>query len=308
MKNDIYLKVLQLDDNQLVIDYFYNTLLITNRSFDFFTNWKKIKKNFSKYRIELNTLSALINDENFDDTLKTILLDHPKVLPVIPMLLAVRSIKIPIIDNFYSEKIKNYNIDFSIRKLKIEEIDEIVLFFRDTGLKDFFMNLSQKSIPDYYIGVEVGLDTHARKNRSGKVMEKYILNILNEINMKKEGLFRIFTQRKYEFLKKDYSYKINSALIDRKADFILVRNDQKIIAIETNFYSGTGSKPQEIVNSYIQRQDELKKIGVEFIWITDGFGWTKQKNQMNLAFERLNFISNIAFLKMGLLEQIIMSV
>ncbi|MBD3191166.1 MAG: hypothetical protein GF308_11000 [Candidatus Heimdallarchaeota archaeon] len=87
-----------------------------------------------------------------------------------------------------------------------------------------------------------------------------------------------------------------------------VNEKQKVIAIETNFYRGTGSKPQEIVNSYIQRQNELKRCNIDFIWITDGFGWKKQKNQMNFAFERLDYILNISFIKRGLLEDIILSI
>ncbi len=308
MKEKVYFNALNLKEKETVKQLFYDTLLVTNRSFDFFTNWEKIKSNFNKYKIELNILNSLINDNNFDKTLRTILKDYSEVLPTIPLLLALRKIKVQIVDDFFVQDIMNYSFDFSVRKLKEYEIEEFVEFFIKTGLKDFFTNLSQKSIPDYYLGVEVGLDSHARKNRSGKLMEEFIINKINEINKNLNNSFGVITQKKYKFLQDNYGFKITKGLSDRKADFMLIRNDLKIIAIETNFYSETGSKPQEIVNSYIQRQNELKKYDIDFVWITDGFAWRKQKNQMDFAFERLDYISNIAFVKMGLLEQIIMSI
>ena len=310
LKEEIYFEILNLNKQSSVIELFYNSIIYTNQSFNFFTDWKKVKNNFNKYRIELNILNSLINDENFDDSLSLILKEYPKVLPIIPLLVAKRkeNNRLLVIDDFYSKIPKKFNYDFNVRKLKNSEIKDFITFFELTGLKDFFLNLSQKSIPDYFIGVEVGSDSSARANRSGKIMEEFISNLLNEIRLKTKNSFSIIKQKKYKYLKEKYGYKITNALLERQADFFIVRNDRKIITIETNFYSDTGSKPQEIVNSYIQRQNELKKIDVEFIWITDGFGWLKQKNQMNFAFERLDFISNIYFLKMGLLEHIITSV
>jgi len=308
MIDEIFFKYLKKNSFLDVLDMFYNTLLETNRTCNFFVNWNKIENYYIKYKIEFNILNSLIHDKMFDDTLKKILEDYPKVLPIIPLLIAVRETEFPVISNFSAENIENYYYDFKTRKLEQDEIMKIINFFKETGLKNYFVNLSQKSIPDYYLGIEVGLDTHARKNRSGKIMEDFIFEKLNEIKTKSVNSFEIITQKKYNFLKTKFGYNITNALKNRKADFILVKNYNKIIAVETNFYSDTGSKPQEIVNSYIQRQNELKKLGIEFIWVTDGFGWRKQQNQMNFAFERLDYILNIDFIKKGLLEEIIMSI
>ncbi|WP_049774928.1 DpnII family type II restriction endonuclease [Thermoanaerobacterium thermosaccharolyticum] len=92
---------------------------------------------------------------------------------------------------------------------------------------------------------------------------------------------------------------------NRKADFIIIKNGNKVVNIEVNFYSGTGSKPQEIVDSYIERQNELKENGFEFIWITDGIGWKGQKNQLHKGFERVNYLLNLYFVRKGLLEEIL---
>ncbi|HOO13441.1 MAG TPA: DpnII family type II restriction endonuclease, partial [Bacillota bacterium] len=71
----------------------------------------------------------------------------------------------------------------------------------------------------------------------------------------------ILFQKKFHYLEKKFGIKVSAAIRNRKADFILMNTDKgRVVNIEVNFYSGTGSKPQEIVDSYINRQEELKEI------------------------------------------------
>ena len=91
----------------------------------------------------------------------------------------------------------------------------------------------------------------------------------------------------------------------RKADFILIKEPAKVINIEANFYNVTGSKPQEIVDSYINRQEELKRSGFHFIWITDGYAWKKSRNQLTKAFDKIDYLLNTKFVRDGLLIKIL---
>jgi type II restriction enzyme len=59
------------------------------------------------------------------------------------------------------------------------------------------------------------------------------------------------------------------------------------------------------VDSYIERQNELKNNGFEFIWITDGEGWRGQKNQIHKGFEKIDYLLNLHFVRLGLLEGIL---
>jgi type II restriction enzyme len=72
-----------------------------------------------------------------------------------------------------------------------------------------------------------------------------------------------------------------------------------------NFYNVSGSKPQEIIDSYIERQKELKEYGHEFLFITDGPAWKKQKSQLTKAFENMDYVLNAYFVSLGILEEII---
>jgi len=135
-------------------------------------------------------------------------------------------------------------------------------------------------------------------------MELLLKPIIEEI-AKKKGIQTILFQKTFEYLETNYKIKVNSSIRNRKADFILIKNNKKVINIEVNFFSGTGSKPQEIVDSYIERQNELKNNGFEFIWITDGEGWKGQKNQIHKGFEKIDYLLNLYFVRIGLLEEIL---
>lgn len=47
-------------------------------------------------------------------------------------------------------------------------IDEYALFMENTGIFDLLSNHLIANLYDYILGVEVGLDTNTRKNRTGK--------------------------------------------------------------------------------------------------------------------------------------------
>jgi len=302
---ELYFEFLNVENEESVIEKFHDTLVDTNRSYDFFVDWDKVRKHVEEHKIEFNILNSLIGSKQFDNDLRKILLNYPRVLPVIPILLAIRDLNFKVIGNFTDKNLDIMTYDFNTRTLTSEEIDNIIEFFDETGLKKFFLEMGTKSVQDYVIGVEVGMDTHARKNRSGDAMELLLKPIIEDIATKKKGFERVLFQKKFKYLETNYGIEVNTSIKNRKADFILIKDNKKVINIEVNFYSGTGSKPQEIVDSYIERQNELKNNGFEFIWITDGNGWRGQKNQIHKGFEKIDYLLNIYFVRIGLLEEIL---
>lgn len=288
------------------IERFHETVIDTNRSYNFFVNWEKVEQHVDKYKIELSILDSLIGSRNFNKDLENIFKKYPEVLPVIPILIAVRDARLKVIRDFSDADTDIMEYNFTERKLSELEIKVLIEFFEKTGLKNFFENLSTKSIRDYVTGVEVGMDTHARKNRSGDSMELVIKPFIERINLKHDDRYIILFQKNFNYLQKNFGIKVSASIRNRKADFILINADKdRVVNIEVNFYSGTGSKPQEIVDSYINRQEELKENGFEFIWITDGYGWKGQKNQIAKGFRKVNYLLNLHFVRKGLLEDIL---
>ncbi|CAG8696872.1 11547_t:CDS:1, partial [Ambispora gerdemannii] len=60
-------------------------------------------------------------------------------------------------------------------------------------LIDLFTNGQIKDLKDYVLGVEVGLDTHSRKNRGGLLMENGVEKLLidYQVEYKKQVTFAL---------------------------------------------------------------------------------------------------------------------
>ena len=315
MDKKLYKDILGDNNIDYIIKEYFNTLIPTNRSHNFFVDWPKVEKHIQEYKIEFNILNSLIGSEEFDNELKNLLSKYPEIVPTIPILFALsksktkkakrKSGKFQVINDFMDLESDFTEYNFRERELSSEEIEKFVKFFEKTGLKYFFTVLADKSILDYAYGVDVGMDTHARKNRSGKAMELALEPILEEIN--DNNSFQILVQKKFKYLESELNITLSSDfdLRDRKADFIIIKPNGKIINIEVNYFRGSGSKPQEIVDSYINRQGELKEEGFDFIWVSEGHGWETQKNQARKAFDNIDYLMNLNFAKKGLLEEAI---
>ena len=77
---------------------------------------------------------------------------------------------------------------------------------------------------------------------------------------------------------------------EKRFDFVVETAD-KTYLIEVNFYSGGGSKLNEVARSYSDIAPKINAVdGFEFVWITDGIGWNSAKNKLQEAF---NIIPNI---------------
>ncbi|MBP8641319.1 MAG: restriction endonuclease, partial [Oscillospiraceae bacterium] len=165
-----------------VFEYLLSSFKDTIRTYDFFVAWQKVLGNVSQIEVALNILNSLIGKENIADKLKMLIKSYPEVVPVIPLLIAVRGASIKVAD-------LGGDIEYSFAKKQTytaEEIDKIVFFAEKSGLLKILQDKSVKNLVDYAIGVEVGLDTNARKNRSGTAMEN-LIEVYVEAICKKHG-------------------------------------------------------------------------------------------------------------------------
>ena len=157
-------------------------------------------------------------------------------------------------------------------------------FFNETGLADFFKNKDVHDLVDYVFGIETGLDSNARKNRSGHVMEGMVANILD-----KNGI---------EYRQEVYSTEwpnLQEVLGDdeKRFDFV-IKTTSKTYLIEVNFYSGGGSKLNEVARSYSDIAPKINSVpGFEFVWITDGIGWKFARNKIQEAYNIIPSVYNL---------------
>ena len=80
---------------------------------------------------------------------------------------------------------------------------------------------------------------------------------------------------------------------EKRFDFVIETSD-KTYLIEVNFYSGGGSKLNEVARSYSYIAPKINSVpGFEFIWITDGIGWKSAKNKLQEAYNIIPSIYNL---------------
>jgi type II restriction enzyme len=296
---NFYKKFLDVGNIDELAELFNRTLIDTNMTYKYFVDWEKIKRNVNRLNVEINILNSLIGSKDVRNDLMDLLRKYPEIVTVFPLIIAVRDNELKIIEDV---DIKKYSFK---RKTSLTEpeIKSMVHFCVKSGIIELFSDIKIKNLKDYLLGVEVGMDTNARKNRSGQSMELIVMPIINSFRNKYNDLEIIF-QKTFKYIKENYGVQISQSLINRKFDFVLKKGD-KFVNIEVNYYSGGGSKPQEIVNSYINRQNELKKSKWGFIWITDGLGWRVGFNQIKVGFNNIDYLLNLNFVKRGVLEEII---
>ena len=74
----------------------------------------------------------------------------------------------------------------------------------------------------------------------------------------------------------------------------VIETKEKTYLIEVNFYSGGGSKLNEVARSYSDIAPKINAVdGFEFVWITDGIGWNSAKNKLQEAFNIIPRIYNL---------------
>lgn len=299
VKLDLYQRYYPNTSITDLIQTFQNTLVTTNRTPDFYVDWKKVKDNLDDIKIELALWSTLINSNKIEEDFRNLIVNYPEVIKTIPILHAIREREFPVIIDFQSKELETKELNFNkskYSKITQKELDDYLEFVKKSGVFMIFNHV--KNFYDYVFGVEVGLDSNARKNRSGKAMEELITPILK--NVVTELGCRMLSQVSFESCQR-YGGRIPASLANRTADFIIYKGN-RFVNIEVNYFSGTGSKPEEIVDSYINRKNELVSNNWQFIWITDGDVWRKSENQLRKAFSELDYILNIHFANEGLLK------
>jgi len=243
-------------------------------------------------------MNSLIGSKNLEQDFRELIKQYPETIRAIPILIAVRDLEFPIIIDFFDVEKGVKDLDFNKNrhsKLDDNEIDEYLQFMKKSGLFILFNTI--KNLYDYVLGVEVGMDTNARKNRSGNAMEQLIKPVIEKAS--KELGAKCLFQKKFRTV--GLLGRVPASLANRKTDFIVYKDD-RFVNIEVNYYSGAGSKPEEIVDSYINRKNELEANGWDFIWITDGNVWKGSENQLTKAFENMDYVLNINFSNRGLLK------
>lgn len=291
------------EKNAQTFDYLLSTLKDSIKGWDYFVNWGKVKNNVKDIEIQLNILNYLIGKENIYDEAKYLIAKHPEVISAIPILVACREKDFQIISSDEVNMFKGKNYIFNnYKNITREQIDDIVEFMSESKILELFSTKAIKNVVDYVFGVEVGLDSNGRKNRSGHAMEDIVEKFVS----------KMCTERGFTYLKeatpgtinREWGYNVTVDKSARRFDFA-INTGNKLYLIETNYYGGGGSKLKATAGEYKTLYDITSKDGNEFIWITDGKGWVSAKRPLEETFYHNNYIINLTMLEQGILSEIV---
>lgn len=102
----------------------------------------------------------------------------------------------------------------------------------------------------------------------------------------------------------DLSEISNQGKMEKRFDYV-VKTENQIYLIETNFYASGGSKLNETARSYKTIATEVDRIdGVTFVWFTEGEGWKSAKRNLEETFDVMEHIYNIDDMKKGVMEEV----
>lgn len=248
----------------------------TNQTLDFFCDFDKISQNVEDIKLSLCMLNSLVGAANLRKAVETIWKRDKSAFNVMDILIAVRSEgKKKVLDNLGQ---------CVVLDSLFTSVDGVMEFLENTGLAEILQSKKINDLVDYVFGIETGLDTNARKNRSGHVMEDMVARIFDN-----NGI-----QYRQEVYSSEWS-EITRVLGDdeKRFDFV-IETTSKTYLIEVNFYSGGGSKLNEVARSYSDIAPKINSVpGFEFVWITDGTGWKSAKNKLQEAYSLIPKIYNL---------------
>ena len=289
----------------------FNTWFETRKnslgSWTYYTDFNKVYKNVYALKRPLALLSSLINSKNIKEDFLSLIRQYPEAIEAIPILIAKRNNTTADALNFEIDESNFYEFDFRKNKLNNSE-EEYCLLMENTGIFDLLQNNLSGDLFNYVTGVEVGLDSHSRKNGTGVLMENLVAD-----SLKKAGFIEnidFFRQVKLKDLTNnvdatiDITEYVKVFSLERKVDYVL-KTENHYYIIETNFYNDKGSKLTTVVGDYLRFSEELNTIPkAKFIWITDGAGWNASKNTLHNAFNGIEHLYNIQDLKNGILNEL----
>ena len=266
-------------------DYWLAQMRKSINTYSFYVDFDKVYANVEAMKIELNILNSLIGSQNVEKDIRFIFEKYPETLKCIPTLLAVRQNEI-----YVQDEEGSFSFNFSKPNYSI---DEYIMFMRKTGLLNLISEHIVNNLVDYALGIETGLDSNGRKNRGGHQMENLVELYLKKANVEYyKEMYLTEVESKWDI---DLSAISAEGTTTKRWDFV-VKTQDKVYVIETNFYSAGGSKLNETSRSYKMIAEEAKTIpNFEFMWITDGGGWRSARRNLAETFNAMEHIYNSIF-------------
>lgn len=149
---------------------FINTLTTNIMYYDDLVDVEKVINSYSTWYQGFADINKKLSDyEEFYNSLDYWLTNNPQAKEYIPLLFATR--------NKQGKMIKKNGEVLSFTSATPNQ--EVIEVIKNSPLDKLVAKKMITNVNDYLLGVEVGLDSNARKNRTGIKMEKLVIDIIS---------------------------------------------------------------------------------------------------------------------------------
>lgn len=301
--NDVF-EYLNLNPSEK-LEFFMETRSSLSFLASYWVNFDNVKRNMEIFDTpELYTLDYLIGKsiEQIDDFFK----ENTNMFLLVPYLLGIRKDKF---EKPYSQRILKiqginnvYTLNF--KDIEMDKIDLYLQFLHDSGLS-WVLNMGLKrSVHDYALGIEAGMDSNGRKNRSGNMGELYLSTVLTDIAKTKNWIYHGQTTKSN--IKEWYDIDLDDSFGNRRFDGSLFNpSRKKLYLFEINNFNSSGSKSKSSATEFKDLHDRFSRTNHEFIYVTDGRGWDSDKSHLIEAMEYIGKVFNYKMIESGYLKDYI---
>lgn len=293
-----------LTHTDLAFDDFVNSLRPSLKIWEYFVNWDKVFRNTRAIELQLNLWNFLLGKDDFEREFHRLLEAHPEIVSALPSLIVrdgASSNRYSIIKDISNLEAPETLFDFSRPANTFELRQAAFDFVRESGLIALFYKDGVKNLVDYVLGVEAGLDSNGRKNRSGTSMELVVREYLKVSTPSKSLEF--LEQATPGAIKAKWGFDVPVDKSNRRFDFA-ISDGNSLVLLEVNFYGGGGSKLKATAGEYIGLGELLDIPNVQFVWVTDGEGWRTTLLPLRAAYDKLNHVWNLKGLSRGYLLEL----
>lgn len=150
------------------------------------------------------------------------------------------------------------------------------------------------------------MDFNGHKNRGGHQKENLVEKYIFAAGFVKEETY--FKEMYLKDIEKRWDIDLfalfNQGKAAKRFDFV-IKTENMIYGIETNFYGGGGSKLNETARSYKMLSQEADTIeGFTFVWFTYGICWKSARGNLRETFEVMEHVYSTENMENGVMERL----
>lgn len=275
-------------------EFILNNLKETINNYSWITEYEKCLSNVENQMYYVPMVEKLLQSSNFKRDFEVMFSIDKKFMVIFKMLLSLRNKEMW----FCDLKKDNTKIYFENKKFDLLNFEgnweDYYDLIEKSGLLSFLRKIENLELSSILYGIECGLDSNARKNRTGTKMEEVIGDYLEFYKDKYDFKFNSQVKLSNILSKTSYFNFLNENFLKDKVFDFVIEKENTFWLIECNFFSTSGSKLDSIVGAYKDLNEIIKQFkNINFVWITDGKGWLKTKNSFKEAYDSIEYFYTI---------------